>query len=371
MRGNNILGLVFPNAWDEVLPELTKKRTMGSVPFGGKYRLIDFVLSNMVNSGINKVGVLTKQNFYSLMDHMGSGKAWDLSRRHGGLTILPPFIQGGGKYETPIENMYAIRGYIIDSSEDYVILCDCHSVLNIDYQKLFATHIKNKNDITVVYRKDKLPNDVVNPVLLDLDEEGAVTNIKLNEKEDGICNFIIGSTILRRDLLLELINDCIKNNTVDFEENILKDNLGKLKIGGFEFKGYSFIINSLAGYFRANMALMNPDVRNELFSRSRPIYTKVRDDMPCKYGLGSRVENSLIAQGCVIEGEVVNSVISKGVHIAKGAKVSDCVIMQDSYIGENTTLSYIISDKDVIIKEGRSLTGAKDDPVYITKASKL
>lgn len=372
MRGNNVLGLIFPNIYDELIPELTARRTMGSVPFGGKYRLIDFQLSNMVNSGINNVGVITTNNFASLMDHVGSGKAWDLSKRRGGLTILPPFSQGNSKFNTPIENIYGVRGFINNSSEEYVLLSECNCVYNMDYHKMLTFHISSGADITMMYRNGKIPAQAETPMILSLGTDSRIEEMLIRPKtleDDGTCNYAVGCVLMKRDLLLELVTDCISRNKLDYKRHMLQDNVRNYKFYGYEFCDYSAIICSMDDYFKANMSLMQPEIRAQLFNGSRPIYTKVRDDMPSKYGLGSSVENSLIAQGCVIEGEVSNCVISKGVYIGKGAKVSNCVIMQDTKIGKNASLNYVICDKDVVVKDGRALMGYSSYPIYIAKAS--
>lgn len=369
MKGNNVLGLIFSDLHGELIPELTAKRTMGSVPFGGKYRMIDFPLSNMVNSGINKVGVVTKSNFLSLMDHLGSGKAWDLSKRRGGLTILPPYIHGGEKFSTPIESVYSVKGFIKNSDVEYILLQDCDTVCNIDYTKMLAAHLENKADVTITYKNCTVPQHRKEAIILDMSSDGYIKEMLIAPETDGTVNMAFGSVLLSKDLLLELVTDCMSRNQVDYKRHLLMQNLKKYKYYGFEYDGYSATINSTDDYFNANMALMNPSVRSALFNSERPIYTKVRDDMPSKYGLGSCVKNSLIAQGCTIDGAVENCVISKGVHIGKGAKISNCVIMQDTEIGTNAGLDYVICDKDVVIKNERALMGYSSYPIYISKAS--
>lgn len=369
MRGNSVLGIVMPNIYDELMPEITNRRTMGSVPFGGKYRIIDFQLSNMVNSGINKVGVITTNNFASLMDHLGSGKSWDLSKRRGGLTMLPPFVQGSSKSGSVIENIYAVNGFIQNSSQEYVLLTECDCVYNVDYQKMIYQHIKSGADITIMYKNGEIPEHRQQPMVFELGTDNRIEEIRITKHYSGKCNFAIGCILLSRKLLLELVDDYVSRNLLDYKRHILQDNVHRFKIYGYELEGYSALISNMNEYFKANMALMNPEIRSELFNSSRPIYTKVRDDMPSKYGLGSSVKNSLIAQGCIIEGEVENCVISKGVNIGKGAKVSNCVIMQDTKIGKNAKLDYVVCDKDVIIKDGRALMGYDSYPIYVAKQS--
>ena len=370
MRGNNVLGIIFSNMHEELIREITDNRTMGSVPFGGRYRLIDFPLSNMVNSGINKIGVITKRNYQSLMDHLGSGKAWDLSRRRNGLFILPPFFgDSNAQFTNRVETLAAIGGFIRSSNEDYILLTDCDVVCNIDYQKVIRSHIKSSADMTLIYKRGIIPKKMSDPVVLSLDTNNMVKDIYIDPKIDSECNYNLNMIVLERKLLLKLISECISKNEVNFKRDLIQRNVSKYKMHGYEFDGFCKVITSMNSYFEANMSLMSEESRKQLFYDNRPIYTKVRDDMPAKYGMNAKADNCLIANGCVIEGEVENSVLFRGVHIGKGAKVSNCVLMQDTFIGDNCSLSYVISDKDVVIKEERTLMGFQSYPVYISKAS--
>ncbi len=369
MRSNNVLGIVLPNVNDNQLSDLTSSRTLGSVPFGGKYRMIDFQLSNMVNSGINKVGVITTRNFSSLMDHIGSGKAWDLAKRRGGITILPPYIQGNGNMNSIIESIAGVDNFIKHSKEEYVLLAECDCIYNTDYSKMLSYHISTGADITVLYKNGLVSENKKASMILNLDDNKRITSVLVKKSFDGEKPFALGALIIKRELLLELVEDAISKNELDYRRNIFQNNIDKLSIYAYELKGYSALITSRNEYFNANMDLMKPEIRKELFNSYHPIYTKVRDDMPSIYGLGSSVKNSLISQGCVINGEVSNSVISKGVRIGKGAKVTNCVIMQDTIIGEYVTLEHVICDKDVVVQDGHDLMGYKTYPIYIEKRS--
>lgn len=371
MKGTNILGLVFPNINDICIPELTSKRAIGSIPFGGKYRLIDFTLSNFVNSGIDKVGVVAEKKFASLMDHLGSGKAWDLSKRRGGLTILSPYSMGADSFTTTVECMYNMRGFVEKAKEEYVLLTTSNNIFNCDYTKMVEQHMNTNADITLMYVHGKVSKGAAAPLVITTDTDNKITDMVINPRVENSgdveCDYIFSSTFMKKELFLDLLVDCVSRNALDFRRNFILDNYKRFNVYGYEFTGYYSAITSIDTYFKSNMSLMNPLVRADLFNVDRPIFTKVRDDMPSKYGLGSSVKNSLIAQGCVIEGEVENSIISKGVHIGKGAKVENCIIMQDTKIGENAGLSYVICDKDVVIKNGRALMGYDTYPIYIAK----
>ena len=365
MSINKLAGIIFANLGDEKLPELTAHRSLGSVPFGGKYRLIDFALSNMSNSGINNVGIVAKNNFHSLMDHIGSGRAWDLSKRRSGVSILSPY--NGTSFENRIMAMYQLHGYFEHLKEEYILISSCECIQNFDYQKFFNNHLKKKADISIAYQKMTIPENETAPLALTINDEGKITDmlIKFNSGEE--CNMAVSSVIIKKDLLMNLVKKCVSANTLNFRQNILQDNVNKLNMYGYEVTGYCEHIASIADYFRINMSLMSKDVRKELFNPLRPIYTKVRDDMPSRYGLTSKATGSLVAQGCKIDGEVEGSILSKGVTIGKGSVIKNCIIMQDTKIAENCKLSYAIIDKDVVIQANRSLMGYETYPIYIAK----
>ena len=369
MRSNDVLGFIFAGTLDDKIPELAASRTTASVPIGGKYRLIDFVLSNMSNSGINNVGIVAKSNFLSLTDHVGSGSAYDLSKRRSNLTLLTPY--DGKPFSNYVETIYNMHGYIEHCREEYILLSPGNVVTNFDYNALFDYHSKSDADITLIYKKGVVPAGYDRPVTLDVADDGKVTQVFVKpDVPDEVVNHFFGSVLLKKSLLMEEIRKALSLNELDIKK-ILQQAVGKYKVCAFENKGYTGIISSINSYFDFNMDLMKREVRDELFNPKRPIYTKVRDDAPSRYGLESRVKNSIIAQGCVIDGEVENCVISKGVYVGKGAKLSNCIVMQDTKIGKETNLNYVIIDKDVTIKDGRSLMGFGSYPIYIAKKSEV
>lgn len=363
------MGIIFSSINEELIREMTELRAFGSVPFGGRYRMIDFPLSNMVNSGINKVAVITKRNYQSLMDHLGSGKPWDLSRNRDGLFIFPPFGNSPGEFNNRIEMFSAIGSFIKNSIEEYVLISDSNIVCNIDYKEVIYSHIKNQADITLIYRKDFLPTNPTNELVLSMTKGGQITQIKINPILKGKCNCYMNMALMKRQFLLDMVYTCQSQNRLDFNKDFLQRNVKNLKMYGYEFTGFCREINSMKSYFDANMMLMKKNIKEELFNRNYPIYTKIRDDMPARYGLEAKVSNSMLANGCVIEGVVENSVVFRGVHIGKGSVVKNSVIMQDTVIGENCHLNYIITDKDVRIKDDRMLMGFESYPVYISKDS--
>lgn len=370
---SNTLGIIFSNIHDGDVPELTNGRTLGSIPFGGRYRLVDFALSNMVNSDVTKVGVITKSNYQSLMDHIGSGKDWDLARRHGGLHLLPPFgvQQNSSLYNTRLEALKNILGFIEKSTEEYVVMTDCDLVCNVDYEPIIRRHVKKGADITLVWCKaDASEITPTNNIVLDVDGDGWVKDIAFSPSTQGEVNLFANIFILKRRVLLGLVKDAIAHNKHHFSSELIAGNLSVLRVLGYEHRGYMAKITSLQGYYDKSMALLDREKMKEVFYNNN-VFTKVRDSAPTKYGANAVVKNSIIADGCVIEGEVENCVLFRGVKIAKGAKVSNSVLMQDTIVSEKSYVNCIITDKNVLITDGRHLSGCENNPFYIRKNSKL
>lgn len=369
----NVLGLVFANMHDTTLGDMTKNRTMGSVMFGGRYRLIDFPLSNMVNSGISEVGVITKSNYQSLLDHLGSAREWDLARKKGGLYILPPFGNVESTlYRGRIEALYGAMSFIKHSRAKYVILSDCDVVTNIDYKPIVAAHIESGADITAVAHTGVYSSDdIKTSTVFNVDADKNVTSVLINPDISGTCTTSLNVFVMSMDFLIETVNDAMARGNVSFERNILQEKCRELKIKIYEYDNYFSKLNSPESYFKSNMALLEPENARKLFVPKRSIYTKVSDNAPVKYNLDSKVSNSLIADGCIIEGEVENSVLFRGVKVGKGAKVKNCILMQGTVVGDNAELSYLITDKNVSICENHILTSSPQYPMYVGKGASV
>lgn len=369
----NVLGLVFANMHDTTLGDMTKNRTMGSVMFGGRYRLIDFPLSNMVNSGISEVGVITKSNYQSLLDHLGSAREWDLARKKGGLYILPPFGNVESTlYRGRIEALYGAMSFIKHSRAKYVILSDCDVVTNIDYKPIVAAHIESGADITAVAHTGVYSSeDIKTSTVFNVDADKNVTSVFINPDISGTCTTSLNVFVMSMDFLIETVNDAMARGNVSFERNILQEKCRELKIKIYEYDNYFSKLNSPESYFKSNMALLEPENARKLFVPKRSIYTKVSDNAPVKYDLDSKVSNSLIADGCIIEGEVENSVLFRGVKVGKGAKVKNCILMQGTVVGDNAELNYLITDKNVSICENHILASSPQYPMYVGKGASV
>ncbi len=366
------LGLIFANLHDENIPELVRRRTMASIPFGGRYRLIDFALSNMINSDITTVGLMTSNNYRSLIDHIGSGKEWDLARKDGGLILLPPFSEKHDKlYTNRLEALSSLTGFLSRRNEKYVVIADCDGVAKFDISDIIDYHENKNADITLVTHYGKVGGRS-DFLLVDSDGDGRITDIKHTPhvKEGTKAHIFINVIVINRQFLLNLVEDSVTHGFTSFESDILIKQLHSLKLYRYDFKGYYGGIDSMAAYYKHNLDLLDKDVRDELFG-GRDIYTKVRDSAPSKYGEDAVVKNSLISDGCVIEGTVENSILFRGVKIEKNAVVRNSIIMQDNIIGKNTSLDCVITDKNVVISDRKTLSGCNTLPYFIQKGTRL
>ncbi len=366
MRNYTALGLIFPNLHDEAVRECTAVRSMGSLPFGGRYRLIDFALSNMVNAGITKVGVITKSNYQSLMDHLGSGKAWDLSRKNEGLFFLPPHSIDDAMYQGRIGSLADNLAFLRRSKEEYVILSDCHMVTSMDYDAMLEAHINSGADVTVACRYGEVPTLADIPQVM-MDAAGRVTDMLIGRVDDTAAYYGIGVYIMRKEWLIHLVSEAMARNLHHFERDILQSRLSEIYIAGYVVPELVMPIYSLASYYNANLALLNAEVRAQLFPNNRPVYTKLLDCAPVQYGLHAQVENALVADGAHIEGTVKNSIVFRGASVGRDTLVEDCVIMQGVTVGDRCSLTSVVADKNAVFREGRTLQGFESYPVYIAK----
>ena len=363
-------GIIFANLQNEMLDELTRKRTTASLPFGGRYRLIDFALSNIVSADIVDVGVIAQKNYQSLMDHVGSGKDWDLSRRNGGLRVFPPF----GNYKSDflftnrLEALKTITGFISKVKDEVMVLMDCDSVNVIDFDDLLKKHHESKADITVVYQNCQVPEVLNKHMSIELDENGRVIKGALTSEIGTTSNVSINVWVMSRRLLLSAVDEAISLGLNSFEKDIILNNISSLRVYGYEYKGIYLPITSMEDYYKNNMKLLEPSVREAIFEQeNHRIYTKVRDSAPTKFGKESKVVNSFIADGCEIEGTVINSILFRGVKVGKGTVIKDSILMQDTIIGDNVNLECVITDKNVAVRDRNHLAGCKKIPYYLSK----
>lgn len=374
MNGKKVLGMIFANIHEESLDSLTAMRTMGSVPFCSRYRLIDFPLSNMVESGIIKIGVITNANFRSLMDHVGTGKPWDLSRKDDGLYMLPPFsLNSASIWGNRIDAIYGNKDFLDHCSQEYVLMSDCNHIASIDFEDIFNQHEANDADITIVGVKGKLPTNISSVLVFDkVDDDGRICEASLDPEIEGEAFYSCNIILMKKYLLESLVATAHSKNEVSFQRNVIMSNIKSKKIYAYDATDcFVGTIDSVQSYYDVSMSLLEKEQKNKLFAANRPIYTKERDDMPALYGPESKITNSLVADGCEIKGTVENCILFKGVKIEEGAVVKNSILMQDTVIGNGSKINCVITDKDVFVKAGVELSGASTFPVYLTKGTKI
>ena len=370
---NNAFGLIYTGEANARLRELTFSRSVAAVPFGGRYRVIDFLLSDMVNTGISNVGLITQRNYHSLMDHLGSGKEWDLHRKRDGLFILPPFVtkDNTGMYRGTVDAIRSVLGYVRRSTQRYVILTGSHTLYNTTYDAMLRQHIETGAEITIMYNVEREFNraDQFDDLRLNMDETGRVTDLSLDPYFPTSSFRGCDAYIMEKERLEYLVEEAASHGEYDFMRDVLVKNVDKCRIYGWRYDGYVARLDSVSTFYKHNMELLDPAIRMDLFNPRTPIYTKVKDEVPAKYTDTGRVRNSIVADGCIIEGEVENSVLFRGVHVCKGAVVRDSILMQACYVGESSTLSNVVMDKGVLILNGRNISGYKTYPVIIRKGT--
>ena len=352
---------------------LTEKRSIAALPMAGRYRLIDFAMSNMVNSGIRNVGVATQYNYSSLMDHLGSGKAWDLNRKNSGLYMLPPFVEKDnlGQITGDIDTLYGIFGFIRKTKPDYFVITRASTFYNCTYKKALAFHKKMQSDITILYSEEESLDkaELQSYTFLETDETGRVTDIMKNHPHPTSKKVTMSTFIIERTLLMSLVEDCFARGEHDFTMDVLIKKLNTLRIFGYKFDGYVARVNSMNSYFKSNMDILNTTIRRELFLSKNKIFTKVKDQPPTRYGANANVTGSLIADGCIIDGTVENSIVFRGVKIGKGSTIKNSIVMQNSVILENCFAENVVLDKEVTLLNDKTVMGQPNYPFIIAKHS--
>ncbi len=377
----SIAGLILSNMNRGALPEMTRRRILSSVPFGCRYRFVDFPLSNMVNAGITNIGILTDYNYQSLTDHIGNGKDWDLARRSGGIRIIPPYVTMEDAfsrhpiYLSRLEAMMGALDFVRHCKEDMIVLTDCDIIANMDLGAIVEEHRTKDADITFVVRKKQITPGKADTrdVLVESDADGRLLAYAgVTAGDAGERTVMANVMIMRTAFLRNLLENAKAHGATSFDADVLRPNLGRWKLYVSEFDGFCAQIGSIEEYFRYSMELLDAPVRADLFGQAnRPILTKVRNSAPTKYMPGSKVTGSLIADGCVIEGTVENSILFRNVHVGRGTVIRNSILLQDTYTGDGAMLNCVITDKNVTICDGRTLSGHETMPFYIDKGAKV
>ena len=365
------MGIILTGGKNNRLKDISEIRSISAVPVGGKYRAIDFVLSNMVNSGIINIGIPTQYSFRSLIDHLGSGKEWDLDRKNNGLFVFPPYLSGddSGWYKCTADAMYNNLTFLERSDEEYVVIAPGNCVYKMVFDDLLDYHINKNADITIVYREmyDFQPEELSLLGTLETDDDGRIINLEEKTSHPKTNLGSMGIYIIKRELLISLLEECAAHGNYDFIKDVLIKKLDSLKIYGYKFKGYWRNLSTIQLYYRCNMEILDPEIRRELFIENGKIYTKVKDEVPAKYNHEAEVKNSIVGDGCIIEGTIENSVIFRGVTVKKGAVVKDSIVMQGSVIEEDSSIQNAILDKNVVLTPGKNIKGESNWPVTIGK----
>lgn len=365
----NAFCVLFTDTYDNIdnkISELANRRTLASIPFGARYRLIDFMLSALVSASVSDIGIITKNKYGSLMDHLGGGKNWDLDRKNGGLKILTPFAtEAIAISDNQFDILRSVHGYIDSMLEEYCVIADANLVVNLDFKHMFTYHQEHNADITVLCRDAaERPGDVG----LKLDKTNKVEDIFIHTGgSDAETTVAMNVFFMKKTLLCELIDWGITYGFKTFGKDVISQKFKELNIVGYKHDGYCELIDSLEVYMKASLDILDRDIRKDIFRPERPILTRIKDSVPTKYGNNAAVSNSYIADGCVINGRVENSVIFRDVKVEKGACIKNSVVMQNSIVEENASLNWAIADKNVRVRENKTLSGCDTLPLVMNK----
>ncbi len=364
------IGIILAGGNNEKLGELTKIRALSAIPVGSCYRTLDFTLSNMSNSGVNKVAVITQYNSRSLHDHLSSSKWWDFGRKHGGLFVFSPYLSNDNSfwYRGTADSIYQNMTFLKRSIEPYVIIGSGNTVYKMDYDKLLQEHANSGADITVVY-KDVEDEDVRNYGTIELDETGRMIDLEEKPIDQIATKISMGIYVIQRTLLIKLLEAIIPEERYDLVKDVIIRYRKKLKIMGYKFEGYWRAVNSIDTYFKTNMEFLNKDVRRLLIKDAPHIATKPKDEPPAKYNAGAEVRDALIGSGSILNGYIDHSVLFRKVYTGEHSCIRNSVIMEGCYIGNHCVIENAILDKEVVLSDGKQVIGTPENPVIISKGT--
>ena len=365
----NVMGIIFAN--DATMGELTSKRTMASLPFAGRYRHVDFHLSNMAHAGIRHIGVISRHSYQSLMNHIGSGEEWGLELEEAGLEFLTPFAMStSASYRGKLENLYFSLNFMRYGPEDeLVVMADSAVLSNMDLNKVLAAHVSSGKELTMVTKAGICNGEKLVDLALKLDENGQILDMAVDYEAPAEYVASMDTFVMSKAWLVEQVKEHVAHNLYHMDRDLVMGlwQRNPEAINVYEFDGVALFNESVEEYFNNSMALINKDIRHNLFAGAHPIYTKVRDRVPTYYGANCEVEDCIIADGCMIDGEVENSILFRQVTICEGAEVEDCIIMNDAIIGEGAKLKYVILDKNVTVRPGAKLYGTAKNPIIVKR----
>ncbi len=363
------MGIIFAN--DGTIGALTEKRTMASLPYGGRYRQVDFALSNLTAAGVRHVGIITRHSYQSLMNHIGSGEEWGLELEEGGLEYLTPYAMSRtDNYRGKLESLYSALTFLDYGEEDeYVFMIDSAIISNIDLKSVLASHIASGKDITVVTKSGIANGKKQLDLALKLDADGQIADMAVDYVAPADYLASMDIFVLSKKWLARQVREHIAHSLYHMDRDLVLGQWqkGDISVNVYQFKGAALYNESVEEYFHNSLALISKDTRHDLFHYNHPVYTRVRDRVPVYYGDNCRIEDCIVADGCMLDGSVKNSVLFRQVTVCPDAEVDSCVIMNDCVIGEGAKLKYVILDKDVTVQPGRELIGAPDAPIIIKR----
>ena len=365
----NVMGIIFVS--DGNIGSLTHKRTMGSLPYGGRYRQIDFHLSNMVAAGIRRVGIISRHNYQSLMNHIGSGEEWGLELEEGGLEFLTPFAMSStDSYRGKLDNLnFAMDFLEYGTDDEYVVMADSAIVYNIDLTHVMAAHLASGKDVTVVTKEGIANGSKKLDLALKVDGNDQIVDMAVDYVAPSDYLASMDIFVLSRKFLLQKVRECIARNQFHMDRDLVMGGWqkGEVSVNVYKFQGPALFNETVEEYFRNSLALIDKNLRHDLFGFNHPVYTKVRDRVPTYYGESCEVDNCIVADGCMLDGSVKNSVLFRQVTVCEGAQVENCLVMNDTVIGECAQLKNVILDKDVVVRPGAVLIGTESNPIIVKK----
>lgn len=364
----NVMGIIFTN--DASLGALTDKRTMASLPFGGRYRQVDFALSNLSAAGIRHIGIFSRHNYQSLMNHVGAGEEWGLELEEGGLEYLTPFAMSTTNvYRGKLDAIHSVMGILENSSEEYVVLIDSAIISNIDLKHVIKSHIESGKDITVVTKPGVANGSKQIDLAVKLDDNGALVDIGVDYVAPADYLASMDIFVLNKKWLVTQIKEHIARNLFHMDRDLVlglwQKNAATINV--YQFPGIAMYNESIEEYYHNSMALIDKNIRHDMFGYNHPVFTRVRDRVPSFYGENCEIENCVVADGCMLEGGAKNSILFRNVTVCEGAQVEDCIIMNDTVVGEGATLKYVILDKDITVRPGATLCGTPNNPIIVKR----
>ncbi len=368
---NDIVGLIYTGERIDALRDLTRMRSVAALPMLGRYRLVDFMLANMIHSGVHNIGIIMQKNYHSLMDHLGSGREWDLHGKRAGLTILPPYMsrENVGIYEGLLDALHSNISFLRRSQERYIIVTDSYILYSASFEKMCAEHIRMGADITLLFTRERAARRNGWGRYLDIDKDGTVKSLEYNPTIPHYENTYMSAFLVRREMLVDIVDRAVAAGQHHFTRELIVQMLHEklYKVCGYECPGNVWSIDSVQAYYDANMDFLDVDKRAQIFRQDRPVWTKLRDEMPAQYIGNAEASNALVADGCVIEGKVENSILFRGAVVRKGACIRNSIVMQDAMIHRNADMEYCILDKETTVREGTRMAGAANYPIVVAK----